>query len=147
MTQALEHKEIPWTKKFPFLLRLFKGSVEWAAASLLIAFAGYMPFLLNASFRSSILAYNLPIMARNILMLAWVGIFVSTLVGILLLPPRPQKYSKLKYLEMVLQWIFVPITAIFYGSIPAIDAQTRAILGGRFRLGFWVTPKKFVRED
>jgi len=145
--EFIKHKEISFWKKFRVIFRLFRGSVEWATASLLIAFAGWMPFLLNPSFRSSVLAYNLPIMARNILTLAWIGIFISTLISILLLPPRPKKYSRWKYLEMIIQWVFIPVTAIFYGSIPAIDAQTRLMLGGRFRLGFWVTPKKFVKED
>ena len=147
VVESIKHKEISFWKKFRILFRLFRGTVEWSTASLLIAFAGWMPFLLNSSFRSSVLAYNLPIMARNILTVAWIGIFVSTLISILLLPPRPKKYSRLKYIEMILQWIFIPVTAIFYGSVPAIDAQTRMMLGGKFRLGFWVTPKKFVRED
>ncbi|MFA7309107.1 MAG: hypothetical protein WC045_03500 [Patescibacteria group bacterium] len=145
--ESMAHPEIVFWKKFILVWRIFIGSVEWSTASLLIAFAGWLPILLNADFRDSVLAYNLPIIARNILMATWIGIFASTYISLKLVPPRPKNYPKAKAIEMIVQWIFVPITAIFFGSIPAIDAQTRMMLGGRFRLGFWVTPKKFVRPD
>lgn len=141
--ESIKHKEIPFWNRFILIFRLFKGTVEWSTASLLIAFGGWMPLLLNYDFRQSVLAYNLPLMARNILMTTWIGIFISAAIGFVLLPPKPKRYSFFKYFELIIQWIFVPITGIFFGSIPALDAQTRMILGGRFRLGFWVTPKKF----
>ena len=141
--ESLKHKEIPWWPKIVLIFRLIKGTVEWSTASLLIAFAGWMPLLLNTGFRDSVLAVNLPIMARNLLTLTWLGIFITAFVGFTLLPKRPARYSKWKYLEMILQWAITPITGIIFGSIPAIDAQTRWMLGGRFKLGFWVTPKKF----
>jgi hypothetical protein len=141
--ESLKHKEISWWSKLTLIRRLFIGTIEWSTASLVIAFGGWMPLLLNPEFRGSILAYNLPIMARDILTITWVGIFVSAFIGFMLLPQRPKRYTGWKYLEMMFQWVVTPVTGIIFGSIPALDAQTRMILGGKFRLGFWVTPKKF----
>ena len=36
----------------------------------------------------------------------------------------------------------MPITLIVFGAVPGLEAQTRLMLGGRFRLGFWATPKE-----
>ena len=45
-----------------------------------------------------------------------------------------------RYALMFLQWIIFPITMIIFGSIPAVDAQTRLMLGKY--MGFNVTEKK-----
>jgi hypothetical protein len=40
---------------------------------------------------------------------------------------------------MLVQWVFTPIIALVFGSLPGIDAQTRLMFGKY--MGFWVTPK------
>jgi hypothetical protein len=61
------------------------------------------------------------------------------IISTLLLPPRPKGYGRRKSLEMVTQWILIPITAILFSSFPAIDAQTRLMFGKY--LTFRVTKK------
>jgi hypothetical protein len=60
-----------------------------------------------------------------------------------LLPPRPAKYSKWKVVSMYAQWMFVPIISVVFGALPAVEAQTRLMLGQYME--FWVTPK--VRKE
>ena len=87
-----------------------------------------------------ILAYNLPYVTRTIMTFAMVGLVTSAIVSLKLLPPRPPGYPRRRFVAMVLQWILVPFTIIIFGAIPALDAQTRLMLGKY--MGFWITPKR-----
>ena len=90
-------------------------------------------------FKSTVLAANLPYVTSFLLSIAMFGIGVNALISFLLLPPRPKHVSHLVLLSFVLQWAFLPIIIIIFGSLPALDAQLRLLLG-RY-MGFWVTPK------
>ena len=48
-------------------------------------------------------------------------------------------FLKKHYDKILLAMAFILV--IVFGSIPAIDAQTRLMLGGKFRLGFNVSDK------
>lgn len=137
--QSIRHKEIPFFKKFIQIFRVFEGHYSWATASLLLALVGWFPFALNPAFRTTVFAYNLPVFARLLLGLTWIGLFISTFISLKLLPSFKGKVDKWKRFEMYFQWIFFPFVAIFFGSLPAIDAQTRMMLGKY--LTFQVTPK------
>lgn len=140
VSEAIKHKEISFWPKLIRIYRLWEGNFSWATASLTIAFFVWLPFILNPAFRTTVLSYNLPLFARNLLIISWIGLIITAWLSTLLLPPRPSGYHKLKFLEMVFQWVLIPISAIFFGSIPAIDAQLRLMLGKY--LAFQVTEKK-----
>ncbi len=142
--ECLKHKEIPFWRKWSLVLRHLESHVSWASASLLIALGGWWPFLLNPYFRTSVLSFYLPFFAQRLLTLTWIGLFISGLVSVMLLPHRPKNYGRIKTLGVFVSWVFVPLTAIFFGALPAIDAQTRLMLGKY--LGFWVTPKEVVKS-
>ena len=120
--------------------RIYVGHVAWATSSLLIALGAWMPVWLNADFRSSILAYHLPVLARDLLSITWVGIALQAIIAMQLLPPRPDHHGIGKNVEMILMWILMPISGILFGSLAAIDAETR-LMFGRY-LGFHVTAKE-----
>ena len=71
--------------------------------------------------------------------LAMVGVLVSGIFSLTILPHRPEKMRHTWWLVMILQWLLLPVTFILFGSLPAIDAQTRLMLGKY--LGFNVTKK------
>jgi hypothetical protein len=72
--------------------------------------------------------------------IALVGLFVSAGLNVLLLPPHPKKNKKISVIiPFLLQWVLLPFTLIFFGSIPALESQIRLMLGKY--LGFWVTEK------
>lgn len=136
----IKNKKISTRKKIRFSLMLIEGFWSWATNPIMIFLLGWLPIVIGGQhFKNSILSYNLPVLTRDLMTLAMLGLFVSAAISISFLPPRPEGFSARRYAFMVLQWIFVPITVTIFGAIPALDAQTRLMLGKY--MGFWVTPK------
>ena len=136
-------------RKNPRLPRPLKWYHSWtmtekthsgATNALIIFLLGWLPIYLGGSqFNLTVLSFNLPRITRDIMTLAMFGLITSAIISVLLLPPKPLHYGRWKWAMMILQWLLFPINFIFFGAIPALDAQTR-LMFGRY-LGFWVTPK------
>ena len=142
----LKNKKIPWRQKFHWTWVQLEGFWSWATNALLIFFLGWLPLALGGQeFNVTVLSYNLPRITRILMTLAMVGLVGSAIYSTLLLPKRPEKYRRgvkgfLKFFGMIIQWILVPVTILFFGAIPGLEAQTRLMFGKY--MGFWVTPKK-----
>jgi predicted membrane channel-forming protein YqfA (hemolysin III family) len=120
-----------------------QGEGYWSLVTnpIMLFILGWAPiFLGTREFHATVLSYELPIMVRNLLIVAMLGLVVSSIIALSLTPPRPEGYSRFRYIVMALQWIMVPITMIVFSALPGLDAQTRLMLG-RY-MGFWVTPKR-----
>ncbi len=139
----LRRPRIPRRERLRHCLIMLEAWHSWATASIILAGLGWIPVLFGPlAFQQSIIAFNLPRVTRTLLTLGMAGLFINLTLSLNLLPPPPPGTPKRKYLWMALQWVLVPFISWFLGSIPAIDAVTRLMLGKY--LGFWVTPK--VRE-
>jgi hypothetical protein len=133
-------KKIPLREKIRHSFIILEGFWSWATAALLIFFLGWLPLILGGeNFNITLLSYNLPRLTGNLMTLAMIGMIISAIVSLSLLPPRPKNYSKWRNLSMILQWLLLPITLIIFGTLPALEAQTRLMLNKP--LGFWVTEK------
>ncbi len=135
------NKKISRFQKVRHLFTMLEGHWSWATNSFIIALLGWLPVIIGGpEFNRSVLAHNLPYITRYLMNAALVGLVVSMFLSLMLLPPRPAKYTRKRYIYMFLQWFLVPITAPFLGSLPAIDSQTR-IMFGKYFGEFWVTEK------
>ncbi len=136
----LKNSRIPLRRKLRMSWYMTEQTHSLATNSLLIFLLGLLPLWLGGpDFSRSVLSYNLPVITRTIMNLAMVGLVTSAIVSVLLLPPHPPRYGRWKYPLMLLQWVLYPINLVCFGAIPALEAQTRLMLG-RY-MGFWVTPK------
>lgn len=140
VTNNLKNHKISFFKKWIQFFRLFEGHLSWATAPLILTFAAWAPLVLNSEFTRQVLAHQLPVFTSRILTVALVGQFVTILLSLLMLPPRPKHYHKAKFVFMILQWFLVPFTSILFGSTAALDAQTRLLLG-KYPKAFDVTEK------
>lgn len=131
---------LPLLAKF---MRLLDGHVMLAAMSPIVAFGGWVPRLMNFGSRE-LLTYNLPNTVSVIQFFASIGLMITIVLSLRMLPPRPARYKRRKNIMMVLQWVLMPVVAIAYQSAAAFYAQTR-LLTGRYMEKFDVT-KKVVKK-
>ncbi len=142
----IKNKQMTFRKKIYYSFMIIEGNWSWATNAILIFLLGWLPIVFGGEeFGKTVLAQNLPWVTQILMTAATIGMFVSAAISTLLLPPRPDKYKSSKYLLMVLQWIFLPLSTIFLSSIPAIDAQTRLMF--KRYMGFWVTDKVRKKDD
>lgn len=140
----LNNKKISFWKKTSHLFTIIEGFWSWATAALLLFLLGWLPILLGGQkFNFTVLSFNLPILTSQIMTVSMIGMFVSAIISTMLLPPVPKEFKWyvrwFKKSTVFLQWIFLPITLILFGSLPALEAQIRLMIG-RY-MGFWVTEK------
>ena len=133
-------KLIRFRTKLRVTFEMLEGHYSWATTSFILTFLGWLPLLLGGSaFRESVLAHNLPFITKTLMTLGMLGLCISIPMSLLSLPPRPKKYHWLRHLLMLFQWILIPLVG-FLSAFPAVDSQTRILLGKYFG-EFWVTEK------
>lgn len=126
----LQSKKISRYTKFTYLFRTLEGHYSWATAPIIVAGLGWLPiFFGGPDFQTTVLSYSLPLVARTIMSVAMVGLLVSTFLSFLLLPPRPREFSRWRYIYIAFQWALVPLIAAALSALPALDAETRLMLG------------------
>jgi len=126
-------------RRMRYLWNQLEGGYSWATAPILIYLLGYLPLWLAPEVdRTQAIFQNAPYTLQTLLSISMIGLLVSAVLSIILLPSRKNK-GIIKVLSMAVQWLIFPVTTIAFGSFPAIDAQTRLMLGKY--LGFWPTEK------
>jgi len=88
--------------------------------------------------------FNLSMILSNFFAISLIGIVISVWMSFVLLPPVPETegpfYKRMYlWLSLAFQWFLLPITTLFFSSVPALEAQTRLMFGNK--LHFDVTLK------
>jgi len=136
----MKNPRIPFRKKFRAAFVQIEGFWSLVTHPLVLFAVGWLPLLVGGrGFNTTVLSYNLPLVAKVFLTASLFGLVVCAAIGMQLVPARPSEYGKWRSLQMILQWALVPLTMVIFTSIPGLDAQIRLFFG-RY-LGFWVTPK------
>jgi hypothetical protein len=134
------NKLIPLKKRINVALQQAEGYWSLVTNPIMLFILGWAPIYLGGQdFHQTVLSFNLPVIIRDLLIIAMIGLVVSSIISLTLIPERPQNASRFRYIVMAVQWIMIPATMIIFSAIPGLDAQTR-LMFGRY-IGFWVTPK------
>jgi hypothetical protein len=130
MMGFMKNKNISLIKKIRRGFHLFESHYTWAVWAIIVTFIAPLPLIFGGViFRQTMMGYNLPSIAAALFRVTIVTLFICMLMSIRLLPPRPKDVKPQKWFIMFTQWILAPFLAAFVGSTPAIDAQTRLMLG------------------
>jgi hypothetical protein len=141
ISNFLGDKLTPLKTRLLTMWRAWEGMFTWATAPILMFVLGRLPlWVLDRESSQTVIAQTAPFTMEKIMMITMAGLIISAIFSLLLLPPRPKEKRRIAWVIMLLQWALLPITFVLFGSIPAIDAQTRLMFGKY--LGFNVTEKK-----
>ncbi|MBM5789587.1 glycosyltransferase family 2 protein [Candidatus Parcubacteria bacterium] len=130
---------IPLRLKIKYVFNHIEGMYTWATAPLVMFVFGWLPLFI-AKGQTNAIVQAAPFTLEQVMQYALIGVLVSAVVALTLLPRRPDRVGRHTWLVMALQWVLLPVTFIVFGSLPAIDAQTRLMLGKY--LEFKVTKKE-----
>lgn len=146
MEHTFKDKKIHWIDRWANALILWEAHVSWSTASVVLATASWYPLAISGSFKESIMAFYFPIIYSRLLYIAWIGMIITLTISTLLVPPyRGKKPVGRIILDWILTPIVMPITSIVFSSIPALESQTRLMLGKY--LEFRVTVKSTKRTS
>ncbi len=141
--QYFHNQDMDFWNKTNKLLFILWSYLRWGTLALFVTFAGLIIPFINPHYSSSVVAYNLPVISSWILTGAFLGLLSTIYVNEKVVPKRPANWSILQRVWSYAQWVLIPIVLVTITSIPAIDAQTRLMLGKYME--FRVTTK--VRQN
>ena len=141
MRGFLKPSKIPVFERIRHSFKLFEGHVAWSTWPLILGVMGWLPvFFAGQEFSDSVLFYTAPRIASVIFNLASLSLLTTIILSLALLPKKKIKFSFLRHCLHALEWLAIPFVAIFFSALPALDAQTRLMLGKYME--FWVTDKR-----
>ncbi|OYX39824.1 hypothetical protein B7Z00_00165 [Candidatus Saccharibacteria bacterium 32-50-10] len=138
-------RNVPFWAGFSRFIRLLDGHVTLACVSILVAFGGWVPLLINSEAARSVAVHQLPDTVSLLQRIAMIGLAVAIFTSFKLLPPRPARYKRSRNVWMLLQWVLMPVTAIVYSSAAAFYSQTRLFFG-KYLDRFDVTEKMTIDQ-
>lgn len=127
--QYFTSKNLDFWDKTDKLIFVTWSYMKWGTLALFITFAGLLVPMINSNYSQSVVAYNMPLISSWILTGAFVGLFSTIYVHEKTVPPRPKNWSVFKKFWSYIQWALIPIILVTIASLPALDAQTRLMLG------------------
>ncbi len=125
-----QNPRIPLSVKITHGLKMLENHVSWATWGLIISLFGWLPVIWGGrEYGLSVISYNLPKISAMIFQMAGLSVIVTLAISFLLLPKRPSHVSRFKNLTFILQFFFLPVILATLLALPALDAQTRLMLG------------------
>jgi hypothetical protein len=125
------------------LLRTLNDHVNWAASTILVLGAAFIPPLFHPQ---NLAANELPLIVSRIQRIGIGATVVLAYLCLITLPPRPARYKRHRSIIMLFQWALTPVTSVGFAALAAYNSQTR-LMFKRYLSRFDVTEKAVVMKS
>lgn len=133
-------KQIPLREKITHSFKMLEANIAWATWGFMLTVFNWLPALFaGREFSSSVMYFTAPRISGIIFNIAGLALVITIVLSLLLLPRPPSRRPLLVRIRHAGEWLLVPLITLIFGAIPALDAQTRLMLG--LRMEFWVAGK------
>jgi hypothetical protein len=130
VSRFMRNPEIALFKKIRRSFHLLESHITWAIWATIIVVIAPLPIFLGGVFFNQMpIGYNLPRITGMLLNFTLGTSLVWIILSRTILPPRPKGVKWIKNVIMIIEWVIVPFIILVLGSTPALDAQTRLMLG------------------
>jgi len=141
MSAFLLTRGIPLVTRAKQAYKLLQTHLSWTTWPILLGVMSWLPAVfMSREFSTSVVTYSEPRLLSTMFNLAFGGYLLYVLLSQLFLPRTRGPLRILKRIAHVFEWLLIPPISVLFGAIPALDAQTRLMLGKYME--FWVTVKK-----
>ncbi|MGI8550583.1 MAG: glycosyltransferase family 2 protein [Dehalococcoidia bacterium] len=137
--QCVAHDEIPAGRKLRRLLALSANHLLWSTHWFLLSLGWMLPLALANVVGIRLVPEWLPSLARIILALCSAPYVLMIAIDSRLRPEPPDGWGKRNSAVAFVYWWLIPFTSFLFSTVPALESQTRLMLGKR--LEYRVTEK------
>jgi hypothetical protein len=129
--QSLAHSEMPFQRKTRRLVALASNHLIWSTHWFILTLGWLVPLALADLLGLKLLPMWLPTLARILLSLCAAPYVVMILIDGRLRPPKPASWRLWNSATAFLYWWLLPVTSFVFSTVPALESQTRLMLGKR----------------
>lgn len=141
MRGFMNNKNISLRVKLRHSIKMIEGNLSWATLPYLMILVGWLPALWsNNAFADTAFYYGSKRVVSTIFTLSEIALVTTILVSVSLLPKKKSQYSFFWKILHALEWLLLPLVFIIFSATPALESQTRLMLGQY--MGFWVAKKR-----
>jgi cellulose synthase/poly-beta-1,6-N-acetylglucosamine synthase-like glycosyltransferase len=127
--RLLRHSEIPvWLRARRYGYMIF-NHLTWTTLPVLLLFGAALPRLLQEDWNLTTAADKLALYAFILINIAFLNIAALILVERRINPPMPRQWGYVRQIWAYLQLGLYPVVGLLFSVLPALEAQTRLMLG------------------
>ncbi len=139
LKNLFKKSNVAFWDKLKKILYIAETHFLWPTTFFILTTSANIPPLINPIFKQTVLGFFLPRMAGLILTFASVFLILYVFLDIKIRSLLKQKTSFASIPFLFIQWYLLPIISFFFSSLPALDAQTKMLLGKKIK--YQVTEK------